>query len=66
MMNVVFHHDAVAGHLEWFPWQYLSEKTCIVVFGVGVYRSHYLPVPEASHPFLAAVDVLELGFVRGT
>ena len=27
-------------------------------------RCHNVPVPELPHPFLAAVDVLELGFVR--
>ena len=28
-----------------------------------MYRCHHLPVPEAPRPFLAAVDVLELGIV---
>ena len=63
MMNVVFNHDTVADHLEWFPQRYLSEKICVIVFGVDMYRGHNVPVPELSHPLLAAVDVLELGLV---
>ena len=27
---------------------------------------HYSPVAERSYPFLTAVDVFQLGFVRGT
>ena len=68
MMNVVFKHDTVADHLEWFPLQYLGEKICIVVFGVDnvttLYRGHSVPVTERLNPLLAAVDVLALGFVR--
>ena len=65
MMNVVFNHDTVVDHLEWFPWQYLGEKICTVVFGVDnvMYRGHNVPVTEYSHRLLAAVNVLELGLV---
>ena len=42
MMNVVFNHDTVADHLEWFPCEYLNEKICIVVFGVDMYRGRVI------------------------
>ena len=63
MMNVVFNHNTVADHLEWFPRQYLSEKICVILFGVDMYRGRNVPVTELSHPLLAAVGVLELGLV---
>ena len=31
-----------------------------------IYRGHYVPVAERPYPFLAAVDVFQLGFVCGT
>ena len=66
MMNVVFHHDPVEDHLEWSPCQYFGKNVGIGFLCIHMYRGHYLPVAESSHPFLAAVDVFEFGFVGGT
>ena len=66
MMNVVFHHNPVTDLLIRPPCQYFCKKIGIVQLCVDVYRGHDVPVTECPHPFLAAVDVFELGLVGGT
>ena len=63
MMNVVLHHSTAADLLKMPPCQYLREKIGVIQFCIGMYRGHYVPVVERPYPFLAAVDVFQLGFV---
>ena len=66
MTNVVFHHDPVAGHLEWPPCQYFGKSVGVVFLSIHMYRDHYVPVAECLHPFLATADVFEFRLLLWT